>query len=306
MRARWILAWLNERFPLRNGLFFVLLYFTTVVVARASVGETVALGTDDVLGVVALWSFFLLLRVLDEHKDFAADAIAHPDRVLQRGLVTLAHLRVLGACALALQLGASVWLDRGIGSVTLWWLAALVWSALMAREFFAPAWLRRHLLVYAVSHMAVMPLLVGWVATMGAAGATRRPVVWELSALVFLAGFVFEVARKIRSPEDEHTAADSYTRALGVRGASTLLATLAVVTCIAAILVGRWFSHASLIAVTTTAVLSTAAAAAAVQFAHRPTRRRAKLAEAAAGLSIMAAHVMVVVAAASGREIVWR
>ena len=306
MRARWILAWLSERFPLRNGLFFVLLYFTTVVVARASVGATVALGASDVLGVLALWSFFFLLRVLDEHKDFSADAIAHPDRVLQRGLVTLAHLRVLGACAVALQLAASLWLDRGFGSVTLWWLAALGWSALMAREFFAGAWLRRHLLVYAVSHMAVMPLLVGWVATMGAAGATRRPVVWGLSALVFLAGLVFEVARKIRSPEDERTAADSYTRALGVRGASTLLAALAIVTCVAGILVGRWFSPASVIAVATTAALSTAAAAAAVRFARRPTRSQAKLAEAAAGLSIMAAHVMVVVAVASAREIVWR
>ena len=308
MRApsRWMLAWMNERFPLRNGLFFVLLYVTTVVVARASMSDTVALTVHDVLGVAALWSFFLLLRVLDEHKDFAADTIAHPERVLQRGLVTLSHLRAVGAYAVALQLVVSLWLDRGIGAVTLWWLAALGWSALMAREFFVPAWLRRHLLVYAVSHMAVMPLLVGWVATMGANGATRRPVVWALAALVFLAGFVFEVARKIRSPEDERPAADSYTRALGVRGASTLLASLALLTFIVALVVARWFSQAGVPAAATTAALSVGAAAAALWFGRRPTRRQAKLAEAAAGLSIMAAHVMVVVAVSSVREIVWR
>jgi 4-hydroxybenzoate polyprenyltransferase len=306
MRARWMFAWLNERFPLRNGLFFVLLYFTTVVVARASVGATVALSTNDVLGVVALWSFFLLLRVLDEHKDFGADAVAHPERVLQRGLVTLAQLRVLGVCAVVLQLGVSLLLDGGIGPVTFWLIAALLWSALMAREFLVPTWLRRHLLVYAVSHMAVMPLLVAWVATMGAAGATRRPVVWALAALVFLAGFVFEVARKIRSPEDERIAADSYTRALGVRGASALLASLAIITYIAALLVAGWFSAASFIVTTTAAALSAGAASAAVWFARRPTRRQAKLAEAAAGLAIMAAHVMVVLAVASTREIIWR
>src|SRR4029453_4732816 len=151
---------------------------------------------------------------------FGADAVAHPERVLQRGLVTLAQLRVLGVCAVVLQLGVSLLLDGGIGPVTFWWIAAFAWSALMAREFLVPTWLRRHLLVYAVSHMAVMPLLVAWVATMGAAGATRRPGVWALAALVFLAGFVFGVARKIRSPEDERPAADSYTRALGVRGAA--------------------------------------------------------------------------------------
>jgi 4-hydroxybenzoate polyprenyltransferase len=108
MNARWMLAWLNERFPLRNGLFFVLLYLTTVLVARASVADTVVVRSGDLIGVMALWSFFLLLRVFDEHKDFAADAVAHPERVLQRGLVTLAHLRVLGGCAIALQLAASI------------------------------------------------------------------------------------------------------------------------------------------------------------------------------------------------------
>jgi 4-hydroxybenzoate polyprenyltransferase len=307
MRAKWVLAWFNERFPLRNGLFFVLLYLTTVLVARGSVeSATVALTPNDVFGAAALWSFFLLLRVFDEHKDFAADAIAHPERVLQRGLVTLPQLRLVGAGAAALQLLVSLWFDRGIGVTTAWWLAALAWSVLMAREFFAPAWLRRHLLIYAVSHMAVMPLLVGWVATMGTPDATHRPILWGLSTLVFLAGFVFEVARKIRSPEDERPAADSYTRALGVGGASALLAVLATVTyAVAVVLAGR-FAPTNSVTALLTGALSLVAIVAALWFALRPTRRGAKVAEAAAGLAIMAAHVMVVLAVASVREVVWR
>ena len=308
MRARWLVAWFNERFPLRNGLFFVLLYLTTVLVARMTATPTaVALTARDVLGVAALWSFFLLLRIFDEHKDFAADAIAHPERVLQRGRVTLRQLRVLGAVAVLFQLGVCVWLDRGVGAITAWWTASLAWSLLMAREFFASTWLRRHLLVYAVSHMAVMVLLVAWVAALGAPAAPREPLIWALAALVFFAGFVFEVARKIRSPDEELPMADSYTRALGIWRAALLLAALALITWLVAISLARRIAFSGALPSSIgTGLLALVAVIAAIRFARRPTHLHAKFAEAAAGLSIMAAHAMVVAAVASVRTIVWR
>jgi 4-hydroxybenzoate polyprenyltransferase len=307
MRARWMIAWLNERFPLRNGLFFVLLYVTTVLVARMSVSATaVSLTARDVVGVAALWSFFLVLRVFDEHKDFAADAIAHPDRILQRGFVTLPQLRLLGASAVAFQAAASLWFDGGIGTTTLWWAAAMLWSVLMAREFFVSRWLRRHLVIYALSHMAVMLLLVGWVASIGDHAAWREPIVWSLGGLVFLAGLVFEVARKIRAPDDERPMADSYTRALGTRGAPALLAALGVAASLAAVLLVRRIAAPSMVGPVAVGVLTSLTVLAAARFAVRPTRRHAKLAEAVAGLSIIAAHAMVVAAVLSVRSIVWR
>lgn len=308
MNARWLASWANERFPLRNGLFFVLLYATVLVVARASVASSsVTVSPDDLFGVLALWSFFLLLRILDEHKDFASDAVAHPDRVLQRGLVTLPQLRVVGGCALVLQLVVSLWYDEGVGAVTAWWAASLAWSALMTREFFAPVWLRRHLLVYAVSHMVVMLFLVGWVAAMADPMSLRTPTVWLMASLVFLGGLVVEVARKLRAPEDERPMADSYTRALGAKRASLLLASLAVIACAVAIVLGRVVvASTNLLWPLTAGGLSVAAALAALEFARRPTRRHAKLAESAAGLATMATHVMVIAAVMSVRTIVWR
>src|SRR4051812_1404882 len=155
-----LLEWQRERFPLRNGIFFAVFYASALLVGRASVsGGAVAVGMRDVAGFAALCAFFLLLRVFDEHKDFAADAAAHPERALQRGLVTLDQLKFIGVVAAAIQLGASLWLDAGIGQVTLWWVAALVWSALMAKEFFASDWIRHRILLYAFSHMLVMPLV---------------------------------------------------------------------------------------------------------------------------------------------------
>lgn len=308
MSLRWMSVWLNERFPLRNVVFFILLYTTTLFIARAS-GAPVAfvVSLADLPGLLALWSFFLLLRVFDEHKDFAADSVAHPERVLQRGLVTLPQLRVLGAIAVLLQVAVSVWLDRGVGTVTGWWAASLAWSSLMAREFFVPAWLRRHLLVYAVSHMAVMPLLVGWVAAMGHPSAPRAPTIWALGGVVFLAGLVFEVARKLRAPEDERPLADSYTGALGIERASMILAVLAVVTCIAAIALARFISAAQgVLGPLTVSGLSFLTVLAALSFARYPTHRRARLAEATAGLAIMAAHVLLLAAVVGGRIITWR
>jgi len=308
MRTRWMLAWLEERFPLRNGLFFVLLYVTTVLVARMSVSATaVSLTVRDLVGVGALWSFFLVLRVFDEHKDYAADAIAHPDRVLQRGLVTLAQLRVLAGCAIAFQLTVSLWFDGGVGTITAWWAGAMLWSIIMAREFFAKVWLRRHLVIYALSHMAVMLVLVAWVASIGASTAWRQPIVWMFAGLVFLAGLVFEIARKIRAPDDERPMADSYTRALGTRLAPALLAVLAAVTSLIAVVLARCIA-APLSAVVPGVIgaFTTLAVFAAARFAVHPTRGRAKLAEAVAGLSIMAAHTMIVAAVVSVRTIVWR
>jgi 4-hydroxybenzoate polyprenyltransferase len=307
MSMRWVLAWAKERFPLRNGLFFVLLYVTTILVARTAVTTgPIAFRAVDLLGVAALWSFFLLLRVFDEHKDFAADTVAHPERVLQRGLVTLPQLRVVGACAVVVQLGASLWFDRGVGVVTMWWAASFAWSLLMAREFFVSAWLRRHLLLYALSHMVVMLLVVGWVASIADPLAPSRPIVWALASLVFLAGLVFEVARKMRAPEDERPTADTYTGALGPWRASMLLATLAVATYLMAIAVVQRLGVETTIGAVAAGGLSILAVVTVMRFAERPTPRGAKLVEAAAGLAIMAAHLMIAAGVVSARAIVWR
>ena len=300
-RWRWLLAWAGERFPARNAAFFALLYATALLVARTGVAPR-AVGWRDVPGFLALWAFFLLLRVFDEHKDFAADAVAHPGRVLQRGLVTLGQLKLIGAAAVLLQLGVSVWHDRGIGAATAWWLAALAWSLLMAREFFAPRWLRARLVLYALSHMLVMPLLVLWVmamaspAAVGAATAAALAPVALTAALAFAAGLAVEVARKVRAPADERPMADSYTGALGIGGAMRLL----VGATLAAALLAEWLlvrlAGGAPPALASAAVGAGCAVAlwAAASFARAPTGANAKRVEVAAGVAVLLAHVAVV------------
>lgn len=300
-----LVQWQRERFPLRNGIFFAVFYVSALLVGRASMnGGPVVIGVHDVPGFAALCAFFLLLRVLDEHKDFAADSAAHPGRALQRGLVTLNQLKVIGVIAAAIQLGVSLWLDGGIGRVTGWWAAALVWSALMAKEFFAREWIRRRILVYAFSHMLVMPLVAVWVASMGAGGAARASAVWVFAALAFLAGLAFEVARKIRAPKDEHPMADSYTQALGVSRASALLIGVVCSAAVVAMALVR-ITAGALPGYLVVALAASVLFAAVVlsSFRTSQTSSGARRSEMAAGIAALATHVVVIVAVVSARGI---
>lgn len=298
--------WARERFPLANGAFFALLYLLALFVGRSSRSGPIEVSWRDVPGLIALWLFFLWLRVLDEHKDFEKDRVAHPHRVLQRGLVTLKDLRMLGGLAVAIQLAVSVWLDGGVGPVTGWWFVALVWSLLMAREFFVRDWLRRHIMWYAFSHMVVMVALVVWVATMGRPGASRAPATWMLLLLVYATGLAFEMGRKMRAPQDEHPLADSYTQSLGIRVATILLALVvvlvSVLTLVTANVVNGRIPSFMIVAALGGGVLAVGVIR---QFRQRPERREVKRLEAGVGLSILAMHGALLATLIQLRSIAW-
>ena len=292
-------AWMRERFPARNAVFFAVFYATALLVARATAGGpgAVTLSLRDIAGFVAVWCFFLMLRVFDEHKDFEADAVAHPQRVLQRGLITLRDLKRVGIVAIVVQLGVSLWFDGGAGPVTAWWVTAFAWSTLMAREFFVREWIRRHLVVYALSHIVVMAIVAMWIATMGAPRAAFASAPWAFAALSLFAGLAFEIARKMRAPEQEHPMADSYTQALGVRTASGLLLGVVVgagmvALGLTALLTGR----VGMIALATLGAVVVMAALSITRFRLRPTPAAAKRSEAAVGIAALATHVVVIAA----------
>src|SRR5439155_15749200 len=85
--ARRFYAWVGERFPLANGLLFFVVYAAALLLGRQGAGATAALHVSDLGGFAAAWAFFLMLRVFDEHKDYALDCRLHPERVLSRGLI---------------------------------------------------------------------------------------------------------------------------------------------------------------------------------------------------------------------------
>jgi len=138
LQAPWIqrfMAWIHERFPLPNALLFFILYLTTVaVVYDSSTGDIFNLGRD-VLGCLVTWSFFLLLRIFDEHKDYELDCQNHPQRVLQSGLITLNHLKIVGAVIITLEVAYALFLDQGLGMTLMAGAAMFIWTCLMGQRF---------------------------------------------------------------------------------------------------------------------------------------------------------------------------
>jgi len=89
--SRRLLGWLLERFPpVVYTVLVVLFHGSAVLVAHAFGGGDRLAPT----AAVVVWLFFLHLRIFDEHKDYAKDVAAYPDRL--RPLKSVAFLPTFG------------------------------------------------------------------------------------------------------------------------------------------------------------------------------------------------------------------
>lgn len=278
--------YLAERFPV--GPYLVLIGAMVVAATAAAadtLGAEVGLGWRQAVVTVTLLLGFFHLRVFDEHKDYDRDLIAHPDRVLSRGLVTLADLRRAAAVAIV----AELLLSLALGWEALAWAGAFIaFSVAMRYEFGAGGWLNRHIVAYAVSHNPIVALMMMFACAVAAGGTTfGQPVVWFL-LLATTTSLGFEIGRKVRAPEDEKEGQDTYTHSLGVPRASLLIVVLALLSLLVALplLVAWWSSVAA-------ACMAGAMVLAARAFARSPSARAAKAVENVTTLGALVLYVMV-------------
>jgi hypothetical protein len=320
-RASWssLWAWSSERFPWPMILIgLVPIYVAALCAGRfvdagGAPGAAVAFRPLDVPGLVAMVSFVLVLRVFDEHKDYDKDCVAHPDRVLQRGLVTLRQLRWVAAVAIAVQVAVSVAYDGGLGAVSAAWAAAFGWSLLMLVEFFCGEWLAPRLLPYALTHTVVTPLILLWVFTMGAGDIAWSALLGWLLVNSFFTSLAFEVSRKSVAPADERPEVDTYSRRYGSRRVAALCSALMVGGTLASVAaVGTVQNHLDAWAapgaawVVVLAVAAVAGCAAAVAYGRRPTPSAAKALEACCPLVNVVAQIVVAVAVLTQGSAQWR
>src|SRR4051794_33184144 len=152
--ARRLAIYQRERFPLARYAPLVTVFaFSAAAYSRLLRGVPGFIRPGVfVAGVFTTLILFFLLRVLDEHKDATTDRRYRPELPVPRGLVTLVELRAAGLAALLLAL----LLNALLAPRLLWALAVFaVWAALMTKEFFIGAWLRRHVTAYLLTHMAI-------------------------------------------------------------------------------------------------------------------------------------------------------
>ncbi len=294
MKLRNFWAYLQERFaPVNMGLFVVLFLMVRGVATVACATGRCALASDGpalaTLGALATISFFFRLRVFDEEKDFAQDALNHPQRVLQTGRVMLPQLRTLAWAGGALEAGWSAW--RGEGAL-LAWAVALAYSLLMRAEFGVGRWLRARLVLYALSHMLIMPLVITWLYWAYSTMFLPDTAFLLLLLLSLLGGFSFELARKLHAPAAERPGVDSYSKALGYGPALAL--TVAVLLGGGAVQVVLLRElHARPVAYAVLAVLLTAGLALYTVAARQPQEARLRQAEKTVSLVMLTSYLAV-------------
>jgi 4-hydroxybenzoate polyprenyltransferase len=277
------------------GVLIVAYYSSNQFLARTLTepGRPMHYDLTTLLGAVTLFCFFFHLRVFDEHKDYAEDLVHYPHRILQSGLVSLRDLRLLGGIAIAAEIVLAAL--RGSAAFVAW-LAAFLFSLLMLKEFFAREWLKRHFLVYATSHLLVMPLL----ALMVFSFTTGRwpweaPLWFGVYAWVgFFVTFNWEVSRKIRAPEDEVAGVETYTRIFGTYGAAYLVLLIRVIDTAVVALVGwhlglsPWF-YAALVLLFLVCLVGF------FQYRFQTNRKTAKRMETYAGMYVIAFDLILAV-----------
>ena len=171
-----------------------------------------------------MFTLALVLRLMDEIKDRDVDRALFPARPLPSGRVRASDL----VACLGLAVLAWIGLHVGSGPAALSAAAVFAYALLMFRWFFVPRWMRPRLLATLVTHTPVVPLTLLHLAVLFASsgpstGPLRAAPVALLVAQYWAAVVAWEIARKIRAPEEEDDYV-TYSRVLGRRGAVALAA----------------------------------------------------------------------------------
>lgn len=110
-----------------------------------------------VFSFCGLLLFFFELRLMDEVKDFKKDAVAHPERPLPRGLISLAQARQITLGVLLLMVFFALLAKMLLNTPSaVSYLALTIYLGLMYKEFFIGKWLEGRPVLYALAHQIVI------------------------------------------------------------------------------------------------------------------------------------------------------
>ena len=289
-----IWPYLQERFPLgKHGPLIAAFAFAAISLSREARGAAGFVSASQFLAAFGFcFIFFLHLRIADEHKDAEEDLAVRPHLPVPRGLVTLHELRIFGLFMGVFQVAILAYYPAIIGLA----LMAYAYQWLMYHEFFAPAFLKRSLPLYTLSHMAILPLAdvvssgFDWAV---AAQAFPLPFLW-IFGLSYSNGLVLEIGRKIRHSSQEEAGYATYSSLFGGQRATLLWAgCMALNLLFVGIICAQFYSASFLIVMLGIGLLSCFPA---LLFYLAPSPVRSKALEAASGIWALGMYVALGVA----------
>jgi len=299
--------YLGERFPvpvtLILGLALSAAAYATAQQETLRAGAPLLLDGTALGGAFMVFLFLFHLRVFDEHKDFEIDAATRPDRPVQRGLITLDQLKVLGVIVVLGQIALAVAPGAKIAAI---YAIPLLYSVLMYFEFFAKEWLSARLIWYALTHTIVMSLLALALAVRFSMRADLglSTALLGLLALCLTSFFALDTLRKTWAPETEVEGLDSYSKRYGLPAAGWLSAVLVAASAGLGGWIG-WLLGGRYIWLAVVALITLWGLAEIRGFVRTPEKKREKRLELVAGVHLLVLFIGLAVVASAANGVVF-
>ncbi len=210
----------KERFPvLVYGLYIFCLTFATFLYNTKMLEVESSVGIFIVMFVVAFLQF-LMVRIIDEFKDYDEDKKYRPYRPVPRGLIKLQELRVLFVICVLIQLILTLIVNPFslIFLIVLW-----IVFILMTKGFFIKKVLDKHILLEVAFDEIMLPVMIIYLASFI---KIDMSILWRLLLLSYVVSWIIEIARKVRCKKDEEKGVKTYTAVFGITKATILLSVL--------------------------------------------------------------------------------
>jgi len=210
MLKRWMI-YFKEMYPLSSWVGTFLCGFMVLTVAWRLGRIDQPFEWHTLLACVGLCFFSLLLRVMDEFKDYELDVRLFPDRPLPSGRVLKSDLKVLGWVCVGVSTAVSVW-NLDVLSLA---LGVLLYSFLMLVWFGLEKQIRASLPLALVTHHPIVLFHFMYLLFASMTTPTATQDAYYLLPICFM--FTnWEISRKIKQPRDEN-AYVTYSKIWGPR-----------------------------------------------------------------------------------------
>ena len=216
----------KERFPIATyGLYILCLSFAAFFYNTKMLEIESNVGVFITMFVVAFLQF-LMVRIIDEFKDYEEDKKYRPYRPVPRGLIKLKELRTLFVICIIIQFALTLIVNPFslIFLLVLW-----IMFILMTKSFFMKKLVDKHILLEVALDEILLPTLMLYLSSFIKLDITIFKIVLLLS---YVMSWIIEKSRKVRCKKDEEKGVKTYTAVFGIQKATLLLSVLELILTI--------------------------------------------------------------------------
>jgi 4-hydroxybenzoate polyprenyltransferase len=224
---------------------------------------------------------FLMVRIIDEFKDYEEDCKYRSYRPVPRGLITLKELKILFIICLIIQFGITFfWKSGALSPITqiVWLVFLLAYFFIMSKGYFIKRFIDKHLLFEVLLDELMMPIMVMYLASF--VYDVNIILMIPLLIMSYIISWIVEIARKVRCKEDEEKGVKTYTAVFGIKKAMLILFILETILMIVhTVILGKHYLVLTIILYLICCIIN-------MLFIKKQNRRFAKLTELSANMYI--------------------